>query len=38
MTTSNPLDFTRPNVARIYDRLLGGHASFAADRAEAESG
>lgn len=28
-------DFTRPNVARVYDRLLGGHESFAADREQA---
>src|SRR5207248_10463710 len=28
-------DFTRPNVARVYDCLLGGHESFAADREQA---
>src|SRR6516165_4720768 len=36
MTTRNPppdgIDTTRPNVARIYDYLLGGKDNFAADR------
>ena len=36
MATQHPLpdgiDITRPNVARIYDYLLGGKDSFAADR------
>ncbi len=36
MTTQNPppndIDITRPNVARIYDYLLGGKDNFAADR------
>ena len=36
MTTQHPLpdgiDITRPNVARIYDYLLGGKDNFAADR------
>ena len=31
MSTSGT-DFTRPNVARVYDYLLGGYESFAADR------
>lgn len=30
------LDFSTPNVARIYDYLLGGISNFAADRAAAE--
>ena len=30
------LDVTRPNVARVYDYLLGGKDNFEADRAEAE--
>jgi SAM-dependent methyltransferase len=30
------LDFSTPNVARIYDYLLGGMNNFAADRAAAE--
>jgi hypothetical protein len=29
------LDTTRPNVARVYDYLLGGYESFAADREQA---
>jgi len=29
------LGTTRPNVARVYDHLLGGHESFAADREQA---
>jgi S-adenosyl methyltransferase len=29
------LDFSRPNVARVYDTLLGGSSGFAADRAQA---
>jgi SAM-dependent methyltransferase len=36
MTTRNPvpgdIDTTRPNVARIYDYLLGGKDNFSADR------
>jgi S-adenosyl methyltransferase len=36
MTTQNPpqngIDISRPNVARIYDYLLGGKDNFAADR------
>src|SRR4249919_874280 len=36
MTMRNPppegIDITRPNVARIYDYLLGGKDNFAADR------
>jgi S-adenosyl methyltransferase len=36
MTTQNPapngIDITRPNVARIYDYLLGGKDNFAVDR------
>lgn len=30
------VDITTPNVARIYDHLLGGHDNFAADRAAAD--
>ena len=30
---SDGIDKTRPNVARIYDYLLGGKNNFAADRA-----
>ena len=30
------IDLDRPNPARIYDYLLGGHHNFAADRAAAE--
>ena len=30
------LDFTKPNVARVYDYLLGGNESFAADREQAK--
>lgn len=30
------VDINRPNPARIYDYLLGGHHNFAADRAAAE--
>jgi O-methyltransferase involved in polyketide biosynthesis len=33
---SNGIDSTRPNVARIYDFLLGGKDNFAADRAAAQ--
>jgi hypothetical protein len=29
------VDFTRPNVARVYDYLLSGHESFPADRVQA---
>jgi len=40
MTTQNPppngVDITRPNVARIYDYLLGGKDNFAADREAAK--
>ncbi len=42
MTISKPdwvvegIDLNRPNPARIYDYLLGGHHNFAADRAVAE--
>ncbi len=40
MTTQNPapggIDTTRPNVARIYDYLLGGKNSFAVDREAAK--
>jgi hypothetical protein len=32
MTGEGTLDTTRPNVARVYDHLLGGSGSFAADR------
>jgi O-methyltransferase involved in polyketide biosynthesis len=36
MTTQNPppngIDISRPNVARIYDYLLGGKDNFAVDR------
>ncbi len=32
MTGSDPFDLTRPNVARVYNYLLGGHGNFAADR------
>ncbi len=31
-----PVDFTRPNVARVYECLLGGKDNYAADRQEAE--
>ena len=31
-----PADFTRPNVARVHDYLLGGRDNFAADRAEGD--
>ncbi len=34
MSTSGT-DFTRPNVARVYDYLLGGYESFTADREQA---
>lgn len=34
MTQPSP-DFRKPNVARVYDRLLGGYESFAADREQA---
>jgi len=30
--TASGIDTTTPNVARIYDYLLGGKDSFAADR------
>ncbi len=40
MTAQNPppggIDVTRPNVARIYDYLLGGKDNFAADRKAAK--
>ena len=40
MTTRNPvpenIDTTRPNVARIYDYLLGGKDNFAVDREAAK--
>jgi hypothetical protein len=40
MTTRNPvpddIDTTRPNVARIYDYLLGGKDNFTADREAAK--
>jgi len=42
MTISKPdwatesVDTNRPNPARVYDYLLGGHHNFAADRAAAE--
>jgi len=42
MTISKPdwvtegIDLNRPNPARIYDYLLGGHHNFAADRAVAD--
>ena len=32
MAGSDPLDLTRPNVARVCNYLLGGHGNFAADR------
>ena len=42
MTTQNPasggIDTTRPNVARIYDYLLGGKDNFAVDREAARPG
>jgi hypothetical protein len=34
--TPADIDMTRPNVARIYDYLLGGKDNFAADRAAAQ--
>ena len=34
MTHPSP-EFSRPNAARVYDRLLGGYESFAADREQA---
>ena len=40
MTTQNPppngIDISRPNVARIYDYLLGGKDNFAVDREAAK--
>jgi S-adenosyl methyltransferase len=30
--TWKPPDFSKPNVARVHDALLGGHDNFAADR------
>ena len=40
MTTQDPpphgIDITRPNVARIYDYLLGGKDNFSADREAAK--
>jgi hypothetical protein len=33
--TAPGFDTTRPNVARVYDYLLGGCESFAADREQA---
>jgi S-adenosyl methyltransferase len=30
------IDFSRPNLARVYDVLAGGHDNLAADRDEAE--
>jgi O-methyltransferase involved in polyketide biosynthesis len=40
MTTRNPppdgIDITRPNVARIYDYMLGGKDNFAVDREAAK--
>jgi S-adenosyl methyltransferase len=30
--TEEALDMSRPNVARTYDALLGGHHNLAADR------
>ena len=35
MSTVRRIDTSRPNVARVYDALAGGHANFAADRDEA---
>ncbi len=34
--TPADIDMTRPNVARIYDYLLGGKDNFAADRQAAQ--
>jgi hypothetical protein len=34
--TPNGIDTSQPNVARIYDYLLGGKDNFAADRAAAK--
>ena len=34
--TPNGIDISRPNVARIYDYLLGGKDNFAADREAAK--
>jgi len=40
MTTQNPppsgIDISRPNVARIYDYLLGGKDNFTVDREAAQ--
>jgi hypothetical protein len=36
MSTSG-IDFTRPNVARVYDHMLGGSASYQADRELADA-
>jgi S-adenosyl methyltransferase len=33
---SSGLDVTKPNIARVYDYLLGGKDNYAADREEAE--
>jgi hypothetical protein len=34
--TPNGIDISQPNVARIYDYLLGGKDNFAADREAAK--
>lgn len=36
MAASPPVDFDHPNPVRVYEHLLGGHDTFAADRQEAE--
>jgi SAM-dependent methyltransferase len=36
MLEPRPLDTSQPNIARVYDYLLGGKDNYAADRAEAE--
>jgi hypothetical protein len=33
--TSPPFDVSKPNIARVYDYLLGGKDNFPADRNEA---